>query len=179
MAGSVARYFAELAQYEHEIPLQQIDDFLQNTDIPLEDVRRYTRFHSDRYLRNLMFSGPAFQALVLCWRNGQRSPIHDHKGSNCGVKVLVGNIIETQFAMAPNNMVYAVSSSIVEEGGVTVSKHSDIHQISNLQSENRDLVTLHIYSPPLLTMNVYSLSDDVVRTYDDPINVEFFDGAGF
>jgi cysteine dioxygenase len=92
--------------------------------------------------------------------------------------VLVGNFVETQFELAPNRMVYAISSSMVGEGGVTVSTDSDIHQISNLQSESRDLITLHIYSPPLLTMNVYSLYDDVVRSYDDPINEEFFDGAG-
>ncbi|HIM28773.1 MAG TPA: hypothetical protein EYG57_04365 [Planctomycetes bacterium] len=176
--ANVADYFADLTRFDREVPLKQIDEFLRTTDIPLEDVHRFTRFHPDRYLRNLMFSSPAFQALVLCWRNGQRSPIHDHIGSNCGVKVLVGNFVETQFELAPNRMVYAISSSMVGEGGVTVSTDSDIHQISNLQSESRDLITLHIYSPPLLAMNVYSLYDDVVRSYDDPINEEFFDGAG-
>ena len=44
----------------------------------------------------------------LCWRNGQRSPIHNHRGSNCGVKVLRGVATETTFARAANGMIYAV-----------------------------------------------------------------------
>src|SRR5205807_7632445 len=45
---------------------------------------------------------------VLCWRNGQRSPIHDHRGSSCGVRVLRGTMTETQFAFAPNGHVKAL-----------------------------------------------------------------------
>ena len=43
-----------------------------------------------------------YQAWVMCWRNGQRSPIHDHKGSSCAVRVLRGTLTETLFAFAPN-----------------------------------------------------------------------------
>jgi cysteine dioxygenase len=32
-----------------------------------------------------------------------------------------------------------------------------IHQVSNLQPRGVPLVTLHVYSPPLARMNVYSV----------------------
>ena len=38
------------------------------------------------------------------------------------------------------------------EGFICATQDQDIHQISNLQPGNADLVTLHIYSPPLLVM---------------------------
>ena len=46
---------------------------------------------------------------MLCWKNGQRSPIHDHTGSSCGVRVLRGTLTETLFELAPNGHVKAVA----------------------------------------------------------------------
>jgi hypothetical protein len=40
-----------------------------------------------------------------------------------------------------------------------------------------DLITLHVYSPPL-PMNAYSLLDARVSRFIDPINDEFLAGAG-
>ena len=52
-----------------------------------------------------------------------------------------------------------------------------MHQISDLQPGDADLVTLHIYSPPLRNMvNVSRLID---RTRGiEPMLLEFGDGAG-
>ena len=35
-----------------------------------------------------------------------------------------------------------------------------------------DLVTLHIYSPPLYRMNMYSLMDAKMQQFFDPVNEE-------
>ena len=52
----------------------------------------------------------------------------------------------------------------------------DLHQISNLQANQAELVTLHVYSPPLLWMGTYSLTD---RTRGkEAMFVEFRDAAG-
>ena len=104
-----------------------------------------------------MHEGQVYQVLILCWKNGQRSPIHNHRGSSCGIKLLKGVATETLFVIAPNNMVYPTNSEWLYEGDVTGSEDTDIHQISNLQDESRELVTLHIYSPKLLHMDFYSL----------------------
>src|SRR5439155_1043142 len=111
-------------------------------------------FSAERYVRNRLHDGPAYQALVLCWRNGQRSPIHNHRGSRCGVKVLRGVAVETVFAPAPNGMVYATGSRELRTGHICASSDEDIHQISNLQGGGADLITLHLYSPPLLRMDM-------------------------
>jgi hypothetical protein len=51
-----------------------------------------------------------------------------------------------------------------------------MHQISNLQAGDADLVTLHVYSPPLMWMGTYSLTD---RTRgQEPMFIEFCDAAG-
>ena len=96
-----------------------------------------------------MREGPWYHLLVLCWKNGQRSPIHDHAGSTCGVRVLRGVLTETTFAFAPNGHVKAVGSRDLAEGQVCGTQDDDLHQISNLQAGEADLVTLHVYTPPL------------------------------
>jgi hypothetical protein len=60
---------------------------------------------------------------------------------------------------------------------VLTNQDQDIHQISNLQPDNVDLITLHIYSPPLLVMGQYSLLDPAVREFKDEVYV-FTEGAG-
>jgi cysteine dioxygenase len=169
---------AELDQYPARVPLAALGDWLARTELTLDDVRPFLRFSDERYVRNLMHAGPGYQALVLCWRSGQRSPIHDHTGSSCGVKVIQGVATETTFASGPNGMVYAIGSRHLPAGSTCATQDADMHQMSNLQPAGADLITLHIYSPPLLTMNMYSIVAASVERFFDPINDEFVSGAG-
>jgi len=169
---------AELDQYTGRIPLAVLGDWLARTELTLEGVRPFLRFSDEHYLRNLIYAGPAYQALVLCWRSGQRSPIHDHTGSSCGVKVISGVATETAFAAGPNGMVYALSSRHLPAGSTCASQDADMHQMSNLQPEGTDLITLHVYSPALVYMNMYSIVAASVERFFDPINDEFVSGAG-
>ncbi len=178
MGRRAAGIFAELDSHRERIPLPALRNWFEQSDVGFDDICSFMRFHPDRYVRNLMHGGPAYQALVLCWRNGQRSPIHDHCGSSCAVKVLQGVATETVFAIAPNGMIYATGSSRLETGMITASQDSDIHQMSNLEGGHADLVTLHVYSPALLTMNMYSLVERSVTRFFDPVNDEFYEGAG-
>lgn len=170
--------FRALDAYADQIPLQAIVNWLRQNPLSIEDVREALVFNPDRYVRNLLHAGPAYQALLLCWRNGQRSPIHNHRGSHCGVRVMKGVATETTFSPAPNGMVVPIRTREMGEGTLCASSDSDMHQVSNLQAGGSDLVTLHIYSPPLLTMDVYSLENAAVRSWEDPINVRFAHGDG-
>lgn len=169
---------AELDQFTGRIPLAQLEEWLHRADVTYDDVQSFLRFHPEHYVRNLMHAGPAYVALVLCWHSGQRSPIHDHHGSSCAVKVLRGIATETLFERAAGGLVYAVGSRQLAAGAMCASQDSQMHQMSNLQRAGEDLVTLHIYSPPLLSMNMYSILDARVTRFFDPINDEFVSGAG-
>ncbi len=160
------------------LPLPVMLDWIRRFALMAEDLAPYLVFRPDRYVRNLLHAGRAYQALILCWRNGQRSPIHNHRGSNCGVKVLRGVATETVFAKAPNGMAFAVRSRDLLEGQICASADEDMHQVSNLQAGGANLVTLHVYSPPLLRMQVFSLDSPAVTEWDDPINDPFVLGGG-
>ena len=171
------RLFEALDGHRDRIPLEDLADHLAATPLCFEDVEPHAYFGERTYRRNLLHAGPAYQALVLCWRNGQRSPIHDHRGSSCGVRVLRGVATETQFTLSPNGLILATHSRELAEGSVCASQDADIHQMSNLQAGGADLVTLHVYSPPLLRMGTYSLTDRKVGEFVDPV-FENCHGAG-
>ena len=156
--------------------LERLVEDLSRFDIDIDDLSEYVHFADNTYRRNLVRTGPHYQAWVLCWKNGQRSPIHDHSGSACVVRVLSGTLTETLFELAPNGHVKAIFSRDSAEGSLIGSEDADIHQVSNLQAGDADLVTLHVYSPPLSRMKTFSMYD-LGRGYEvwDP---EFIDAAG-
>lgn len=178
MHNPLAHFFSVLDRYDGALSLSIIEQWLRETDLNADRLADFLVFRPDRYVRNLVHAGPGYQALALCWRNGQRSPIHNHRGSACGVKVLRGVVTETAFAHAPNGMIIATGSRDLSEGSICGSVDEDIHQVSNLQAGSADLVTLHVYAPPLMRMEMFSLDTSTVREWDDPVNDVFILGGG-
>ncbi len=176
----MARILDELLQYlnnlQHGAPLDELKSQLAGLEIDHEELVAHLRFSERTYRRNLVRGGPWYNLWVLCWRNGQRSPIHDHRGSSCAVRVLDGVATETLFEFAPNGHVKPTFSRDLLPGAVVGSEDTDMHQISNLQAGMADLVTLHIYSPPLLLMGTYSLMER--GRGEEPMFLEFCDAAG-
>jgi cysteine dioxygenase len=176
MARTLEALCQHLDGLQERAPLSELTAELAELDISYQDVAGFIRFADRHYTRNLVRAGPWYYVLVLCWKNGQRSPIHDHRGSTCAVRVLRGTLTESRFAFAPNGLVKPVGSRDFPPGSVFGSADDDLHQVSNLQAGSADLVTLHVYSPPLVQMGTYSLTDGTRG--EEPMLMEFSDAAG-
>jgi len=176
MARKLEEFIRYLDALQGRAPLEELTARLGELDIDCDDVAEYVRFSERHYTRNLVRAGPWYHLLVLCWKNGQRSPIHDHAQSSCGIHVLRGTLTETLFEFTPNGHVKATFSRDLLPGSVCGSEDSDMHQVSNLQAGDADLVTLHVYSPPLLQMGTYSITDR--KRGFEPMFLEFSDAAG-
>ena len=176
MAGTLDDLFHFLDGLTSRASLDELRASLADLDIDCADVANFVRFSGRGYTRNLVRAGAWYHLLVLCWKNGQRSPIHDHGQSSCGVRVLRGVATETLFDFTPHGHVKATFSRDLLPGSVCGSADDDLHQVSNLQDDNADLVTLHIYSPPLLHMGTYSITD--LTRGVEPMFLEFCDAAG-
>jgi cysteine dioxygenase len=162
MAGDLKALFAYLDGLDGRPLLTTLRDQVTRLPIACEDVAEFIRFGDERYRRNLVRAGEWYHAWVMCWKNGQRSPIHDHAASCCVVRVLRGTATETTFEFAPNGQIKAVRSRDLPPGSVCVTHDADLHQISNLQAGDADLVTLHVYVPPLVRMKTYSLTEPIL-----------------
>jgi cysteine dioxygenase len=176
MARTLATLFQYLGGLKERAPVEELTAQLAALDIDCDDLADFIRFSDQSYTRNLVRAGLWYHVLVLCWKNGQRSPIHDHTGSSCGLRVLRGTLTESLFKFATNGHVYPTFSRDVPSGSVVGSEDLDIHQVSNLQAGAADLVTLHVYTPPLRRMGTYSLTDRARG--EEAMFVEFCDAAG-
>ena len=177
IAGKLAPLFDYLDGLTRQATIEELKERISAVDITIDDVREFVRFSETQYLRNLIRSTDFYHALVLCWRSGQRSPIHNHAGSTCGFRVLAGTATETMFEPTPSKLINPVSSADLVVGAVSASQDADIHQLSNLQALETDLVTFHVYSPPLLRMDTYSLTDRAVGEFR-PMILEHAQGSG-
>ncbi len=178
---SVTQKLSPLIEYLEGLtsraPVEALQAQLEALDISVDDISEYARFSEQRYLRNLVHQGEWYHVLALCWRSGQRSPIHNHAGSTCGLRILKGIATETVFEPTPSGLMKPVSSADLGENGVASTQDAEIHQVSNLQREGEDLVTLHVYSPPLMRMDTYSLIDRTVGEFR-PMVLEHASGSG-
>lgn len=177
MSYTLPEFLAELDKHAHRVPLPELTQKLGELEIDIADVRDFIHFEQKTYRRNLMHAGPGYHALVLCWRNGQRSPIHDHRNSSCAVRILQGIAHEIRYIRDSSGHCRPVSSREYFPGTVMGSQDDDIHEMSNLSPGGDDLITLHIYSPPLLGMRTYTLENAATAEFDDPIH-ECCYGAG-
>jgi DMSO/TMAO reductase YedYZ molybdopterin-dependent catalytic subunit len=169
MADNLQTLIRYLDSLERRADLAELTKHLRQLELDTDDVAGYLRFGEPTYQRILVRAGRWYHLWVMCWKNGQRSPIHDHAGSSCGVRVLRGTATVTDFVFAANGHVKAVGSRDYPAGSVLGNADDDLHQLSNLQAGSADLVTLHVYSPPLLRMGTYSLTE---RTRGEDVWVE-------
>lgn len=135
------------------IPIGELVKWLEAVDLDPDDVAPYVRFCDEEYQRNLLREGPGYQALILCWKPGQASPIHDHRGSACGVRVVQGTATEIVFEIGDGPMQERETHHL-QAGGVCGSYDTDTHIVVN-QHETDPLVTLHVYTPPLRNYRRY------------------------
>jgi cysteine dioxygenase len=177
VTSKVEAFLAELDRHEGAVPLDVLTEHLERLDITPDDVREHVRFGPGCYQRNLMHVGPGYQALILCWGPGQCSVIHDHRGSACGVRVLRGVATETIYDRGPDGMLVERERVHREADSVCGSFDADIHRISN-DSETVPLVTVHIYSPPLLRAGTYRLDSAEIGEWADPNGSMADRGAG-
>jgi len=141
----------------------KMQDILERLVISTAELQPHVLFSERRYARNLVFKDNHFEIMVMCWKAGQRSSIHDHAGSLGGIRILQGELTECLFTKAANGMIKSLSSADYAQQHTRVEETSLIHQISNLQTDNASTVSVHIYLPPLTRMNCYSLEDPAVR----------------
>jgi cysteine dioxygenase len=120
------------------------------------EIDPYVHFQENRYARNLVYRDPNFEVLVLCWKAGQRSPIHDHGNSICTVYTVDGILSADNYRRTPAGHIRADFSEDFTAGSVLSIQTTEIHQVSNLQ-DSTDLVSLHFYLSPLENNYVYSV----------------------
>jgi len=152
--------------------LTALTNLLSELNVTRGDIAPACVFGQRGYRRNTISRTDWYELLALCWRSGDRTPIHDHAGVSCAFRVVEGTGTEIRFKNTPSGLICPASTVEMAPGYVCAAADADIHEVANMQAPGSDLITLHIYSPPIKKMHTYDFTcpspDDCRDAYDLP-----------
>ena len=139
-----------------------------------DELTRYQHWNDERYTRTRFYGGERFEILVLCWKEGQTSPIHDHANSICTMVVLEGSAVTTLYDVVDSGqgptapfggrVLAEEGTSALPVGSITTVYGGDIHRVGNPMGSGRRLMTIHFYLPPIPEMLVWDEGNPTPRS---------------
>jgi cysteine dioxygenase len=136
-----------------------MSDYIHNH----EDWKDYALYHPAFYARNLVECNDHFELIVICWKDGQKSPIHNHAGSSCWMGCLEGQIEETYYHVKDEpetgpeegicpNLIKGQTEEHTKGEVAYIRDEIALHVIRPLDGNG---VSLHLYSPPIKSCLIY------------------------
>jgi cysteine dioxygenase len=174
---NLAAAIDELKRCARDMKLPDLRRFILDFKPEPSEIEPYIQFSDTRYARNLVYKTSDFECLVLCWKPGQRSPIHDHGSSICSVYTWNGVLSADNYRKTPAGHVRADYSEDFKPGSVLSIQTSEIHQVSNLQG-GADMVSVHFYLAPLENSFQYSVMQPTHEIYHRDYTRVFTQGEG-
>lgn len=157
-----------------EFTLENVQNFVIQNHVRPESLEKYLYFSKGCYTRNLIFKNDLFECMTICWEIGQFSRIHNHRDQNCWMSAPIGRLkvqnfrVEDRHALADySGTCRLVPTDIYEMNAGNpcyVNPLEPVHQVLNLAEYNQRAVSIHIYSKPFDSCEVYQLEKG---TYGD------------
>ncbi len=108
----------------------------------LINLEALKNFRDSKYARQLVFKTDNVEIILMCWLPGQGTPVHDHGRSDA-----LTMVVEGEMTCATYGQDHSVQRSVLSKGEIEHIAVGIKHEAWNNSQNN--LVTLHIYSPPL------------------------------
>ena len=159
---------------ERDFTLENVQDYILHHAVRPESLSQYLYFSKGCYTRNLIFKNQVFECMAICWEIGQSSRIHNHRDQNCWMSAPIGRLKVQNFRVVDRNAgdghsgtCKLVPTEVYEMDSAhpaSVNPLEPVHQVLNLPEFNQRAVSIHVYSKPFDTCEVY-LRDQ--GTYSD------------
>lgn len=133
---------------------ERFNHIIHSIKLSAEDFETYCSWSNTCYTRNCIIDNDRFELILICWCEGHATPIHDHGGEECWVKVIEGEFKETIYKKNEDDELYSVKSSISKANDVTYMKDfMGFHSLENVS--NKRSMSLHLYAKPIRKCNVF------------------------
>ncbi|HUI43351.1 MAG TPA: cysteine dioxygenase family protein [Terriglobia bacterium] len=156
---------------EPEFTHQSVLDHLRRHPVSPPSLDPYCYFCADHYARHLIHRTPLFELLAICWESGEKSAIHNHRGQRRWMAIAYGWLQVQNFRLVRKDPatryceLEPTTHFIIDaERPAEVDPEEPIHLVANPASFGARAVTLHVYSRPFDTCEVY---DFKARRYED------------
>jgi cysteine dioxygenase len=141
-------------------------EYLRANPVDPVTLNPYAWFCGEKYTRNLILRTPLFELIAICWESGQVSSIHNHRGQRCWMAIAYGKVQVQNFRLVqcdpagqtcelePTSR-YLIDAATPGE----VDPEEPIHLVANPAAFGSRAMTLHIYSLPFDTCEVYDMKN--------------------
>jgi cysteine dioxygenase len=138
-------------------------NWMRQHPVDPETLRPYLTWDPQHYTRNLVFKSNLFELLAICWEPGQVSSIHNHHEQNCWMAVPLGKLMVDTYQVLNQDreagtcqLELASTVEMNPDHPVAVDSRLPVHRVSNLPRFEQRAVSLHVYSRPYDSCEVYS-----------------------
>jgi cysteine dioxygenase len=128
-------------------------------------------FYASQYTRNLIYKCDLFEVVAICWDIGQMSPPHDHGGQKCWMLTPTGQLRVRNFHVDERDEVQGTCRlTLTSSFDIDVSHPShvepeeSVHQVSNLAEFGARAMSVHVYSRPYSSCEVYDTEKGAYST---------------
>jgi cysteine dioxygenase len=141
---------------------EEVYEYLKSHPVEPNSLKPFLYFSQATYTRNLIFKNDLFELLALCWESGQASRIHNHRDQQCWMAVPIGTLQVQDFCVKDRNpeaktcrLEPSKSYPLTPAQPAEVDSNEPVHQVLNLPEFGGRAVSLHIYSRPFDSCEVY------------------------
>ena len=156
---------------EREFTLENVQDYVLRRSVLPESIQKYCYFSKGCYTRNLIFKNDVFECMTVCWEVGQHSRIHNHRDQNCWMSAPIGRLRVQNYHVDNRDAAHGTCKLVPTDVYDMDAAHpayvnpiEPVHEVMNLLEFNQRAVSIHIYSKPFDSCEVY-LSEQ--GTYSD------------
>ena len=150
------------ALHVRDFTLETVQDYMVTHHVRPETLEKYCFFSKGNYTRNLIFKNQLFECMTICWEIGQSSRVHNHRDQNCWMSAPIGRLRVQNFRVDDRDAAHGTCKLIPTgvydmdaANPVHVDPMEPVHQVLNLPEFNQRAVSIHVYSKPFDTCEVY------------------------
>jgi cysteine dioxygenase len=147
---------------EHDFTLETVQNYVVHHGVRPESLDKYCYFSKGSYTRNLIFKNDVFECMTVCWEIGQHSRVHNHRDQNCWMSVPIGRLRVQNYRVEHRDSAHGtckISPSDIYEMDAAhpayVNPLEPVHEVINATEFNKRAVSIHVYSKPFDTCEVY------------------------
>jgi cysteine dioxygenase len=151
---------ASIAQ--SEFTLANVQNYILQHGVNPETIQKYCYFSKGGYTRNLIFKNEVFECMTICWEIGQHSRVHNHRDQNCWMSAPMGRLRVQNYRVdqrdAAHHTCQLIPTDVYEMDAahpVYVNPLEPVHEVINAAEFNQRAVSIHVYSKPFDSCEVY------------------------
>ncbi len=144
--------------------IKRVRRLLTENPVDPKSIEPYLFWDRQHYTRNLIEKTEAFELMAICWDIGQVSAIHNHRDQNCWMAAPIGRLMVQNYRVISKDL--AAHSCEIEPTDLceisianpcAVDPAEPVHSVYNPREFGERAVSLHVYSRPFDSCEVYSM----------------------